>query len=287
MSKKSLIKLSVIIVSYRNLGVLRNCLDSIQKFNDIGNALEVIVVEQSPRDNIYQSLLSDYQWVKVVKNENRGFGAGNNRGAKEARGEYLLFINPDTVLVEPIFGFAVEKFEHDSQMGLFGVQLVDALGRRNRSFHFRKPWGLWRIAAWRLCDQINLFLPHAMYTAGADMFIRASAFQEAGGFDERMFMYYEETYLCNQLNKHGMKIAYFPQKKIVHLEGRSSANVQVFKRQLDSLTYLCEESGCNYIKVLKHLEKDRKMKRLLGLHRQEDSDEINEIEMRLCQRCGN
>ena len=101
------IELSVIIVSYKNLEIIVDCLNSIYKNNDIGNYLEVIVVDNSPEDNIYNYVADNFENVRIIKNQNKGFGEGNNKGACIARGKYLLFLNPDTILVEPIFGFAI------------------------------------------------------------------------------------------------------------------------------------------------------------------------------------
>ena len=114
--------LSVIIVSYKKIEVLRDCLNSIKQYNDIGEDLEVIVSDNSPDDILYETIKKEYDWIKIIKNENKGFGAGNNRGYEIATGKYLLFLNPDTILIEPIFKFTVEQFEQDKDLALFGVQ---------------------------------------------------------------------------------------------------------------------------------------------------------------------
>lgn len=279
------VKLSVVIVSYKNSAVLYDCLDSILKFNDIGGALEVIVVEQSPEGDLYEGLRRDYPWVVTLRHENRGFGAGNNAGARVANGRYLLFLNPDTVLVEPVFGFAIEKFEADSELGLFGVRLVDADGNRNQSFYFRKPYGLLRGSVlWRICDRFDWFMPRAMYITGADMFVTAQALRTMGGFDERMFMYFEETYFCERLDDLGLRIGYFPEKRIVHLEGKSGGGVEKFRRQLESLEVLCEDLQLDYYRILCKMAFDRKVKSMLGSAGDIRRGEIEEIERRLRER---
>ena len=259
------ILLSIVIVSYRNEKVLRDCLESVQKQNDIGESLEVIVVEQSPENTIYNNLLSEHPEVMVLRNENKGFGAGNNCGAGCARGKYLLFLNPDTILVEPVFKYALQQFERYPKVGLFGVRLVSKDGNNNKSFHFRKPYGLTRLVLWRFFDKTNIFLPDKMYIAGADLFVRRDAFKMVGCFDEAMFMYYEETDLCDRLNQSGFDIAFFPEKKIVHLEGRSSVGENVFRQQLDSLKHYCLKNSKSYTDYLKHMYRDRRMKMIFGL----------------------
>lgn len=274
--------LSVVIVSYNNYGVLRDCLDSIRTHNDIGAALEVIVVEQSPKCDIYSALIKDYPWVNVMRNQNCGFGAGNNAGARVAKGKYLLLLNPDTVLLEPVFQFAVDKFEENATLGIFGVRLVNLAGERNQSFYFRKPYGLIRCALlWRLCDRFDIFLPNAMYITGADLFVRSDAFTKIGGFDERMFMYFEETYLCTRLNRLGLTVGYFPNKKIVHIEGQSSVSSEVFSRRLDSLAVLCRDLERDYSFILNKMKRDRQIKIWLGSDRDVRSAEITLIDQRL------
>ena len=274
------IALSVVIVSYKNYGILTSCLDSIQEFNDIGDALEVIVVEQSPEDSLYERLCWGYPWVVVERHENRGFGAGNNAGAALARGRYLLFLNPDTVLLEPVFRFSIARFEENPKLGLFGVRLVDSDGNRNQSFYFRKPYGILRGSVlWRICNRFDWFIPSAMYITGADMFVRADAFQKVGFFDERMFMYFEETYLCEKLERLGMSIGYFADKRIVHLEGKTGGDAAKFRRQLDSLEVLCGDLDYDFRKVLRNMVLDRKIKAMLGSDKETRQREIREIEM--------
>ena len=85
--------LSVIIVAYRNIALLRDCIDSIYRFNDIGDELEVVVSDNSPDMELYNEIATDYPSVKLVKNDNIGFGAGNNRGYEASSGKYLFFFN--------------------------------------------------------------------------------------------------------------------------------------------------------------------------------------------------
>jgi len=274
--------MSVVIVSYRNYKVLQDCLKSIVKFNDLQDGLEVIVVEQSPEGDLYSRLRSDFPWVRAIRNENRGFGAGNNVGVRAASGKYLLLLNPDTILVEPVFRFAVDQFEHNANLGLFGVRLLNENGERNQSFYFRKPYGILRGSLlYRFCDARDKFMPHAMYITGADMFVRSDAFVKVGGFDERMFLYFEETYLCTRLNEAGYRIGYCPQRQIVHLEGQSTISVDVFRRRLDSLEVLCGDFGWDFPSMLRGMRRDREIKKLFGSRPDERAREISEIDKRL------
>ena len=131
---KRLMKLSVIIVSYENCEILRDCLDSIKKFNDLKDEAEIIISDNSITNSVYEMVKKDYPEIQIIKNNNIGFGPANNRAVDISSGEYLLFLNPDTILLEPIFQFAVDKFEQQSNLALFGIKLMNVNGTANNSF---------------------------------------------------------------------------------------------------------------------------------------------------------
>lgn len=229
---------SIIIVGYKNIEIVIECISSIYKFNDIGKRLEVIFVDNSPSHNVYDAVRINFESVVVIKNANNGFGAGNNVGAARAKGNYLLFLNPDTVLVEPILSFAIKKFDHNKNMGMFGVKMVSRSLARNSSFYLLNGGGIMRSLAVKLCNKFDIFLDKYMYVAGANMFVRREDFIKCGRFDENIFMYYEEPDLTNRLHGIGKYTAYFKDKKIIHLEGgTSSDNELALRRRLDSLIY--------------------------------------------------
>ncbi len=219
------ILLSIIIVTYKNLEVIKDCLDSINKYNDIGNQLEIIVIDNSPDDTyVYNYVKENYKEIKIIKNENKGFGHGNNVGVKNSTGNYILFLNPDTILVEPIMKFAIKKFEEDSKLELFGVKLVDKNIKSNFSFYFDFNFKFIYLQLIKLLNKLNIFIEKKMFIAGADIFVRRSTFINVGMFDENIFMYGEEGDLIRRikLNDENSKIKFFKEKKIIHLEGRSS-----------------------------------------------------------------
>lgn len=256
-------QLSIIIVSYENKAVLFDCLDSIRTYNDIGESLEIIVVEQSRSEEIFHEIESSYPEIIAIRNKNEGFGSGNNAGANKASGELLLFLNPDTILVEPVLKRALEIFHANKNLGMFGFRLLDKDGDYNKSFHFRKPYGIMRAIAWRVCNRLDIYMPKSMYIAGADMFVPKTVFCQIGGFDKEMFMYFEETYLCNRLNELGYETAFFPDRQIIHLEGQSSASINTFKKQLDSLRRLCSLNNLSYQRCLQKMRRDRRLKSLI------------------------
>ena len=258
-------ELSIIIVSYNNKQVITDCLESIYRYNDIGSQLQVIVVEQSPDDSIFEFLKSEFPWVNTIRNDNRGFGAGNNVGAKVAQAPFLLFLNPDTILLEPICSFTVKKFSDDPQLGMFGVKLLDKDHHKNSSFMLMIPYGIKNKILYKICNRIEYFDGNRMYIQGADLFIRRDLFERIGGFDENIFMYCEETDLSIRINQAGFKIQYDPSKAIIHLEGKST-NVgynSAFEKQILSFQYLCNKYNMPFSRIMARECRSQELKLLV------------------------
>ena len=250
--------LSVIIVSYKKIEILRDCLNSIKQYNDIGEDLEVIVSDNSPDDILYETIKKEYDWIKIIKNEHKGFGAGNNRGYEIATGKYLLFLNPDTILIEPIFKFTVEQFEQDKDLALFGVQLLRKDLKKNVSFFNIDKYGIFVTLKVKICRKINKFQDGKMFIAGADLFVRREAFEQAGRFDENIFMYKEEADLIKRIKLYATakKTEFYENKHIIHLEGGTETDdsdhiITQLKRIVETDIYYAEKWGINVEKVLK------------------------------------
>ena len=237
--------LSIIIVSYNNWNVLQDCLRSIMKTNDIGEKQEVIVVEQSPQDSIYEGVKQEFPWVKLLRAENKGFGAGNNRGFEVSHGKFVLFLNPDTILIEPISRYAVDKFESDDSLGVFGLQLRDAQKKKTESFNVNIPYGFWNKLLFYVCLPLGLFIEKKMYIQGADTFIRSELFDSVGRFDENVFMYGEEPDLCTRVIKKGYHVRFDPSRSIVHLQGACSPNNYTvsFGKKVEAFKYFCQKNN--------------------------------------------
>lgn len=265
LSKKDQIKLSVIIVSYNCLDYLKNCLSSIDKHNDIGKQLEIIVVDNSNNLDTYNWLMTERPSIILKKNNNKGFGEANNVGSKLASGKYLLFLNPDTLLVEPIFKFAINKFENNPKLGCFGLQLIDENYKNNTSNNLRMlPLGFhYKILSWFIC-RLDLFLPKLMHPSGADLFVRKDIFFQCGSFDTDFFMYREEADLCNRINDLGLTISYFKNKKIIHLESKATKFTNTEKRDRLFNSFLTYSKKYN-VNLYKKYKEEYLIRKLLNL----------------------
>lgn len=168
--------LSIIIVGYKDEQTVLDCINSINTYNDIGKGVETILVDNSPEHNVFYAAQKQFPDVECIKNINNGFGAGNNLGASQARGKYLLFLNPDTILVEPIFEYAIERFNRNSNLSMFGVKMVNLRLERNASFYLIESGGLLRSIIAKLSNKWDFYLNGSMYIAGSNMFLRAVDF---------------------------------------------------------------------------------------------------------------
>lgn len=119
---------SIIIVSYNGLSVLRDCLGSLRQFIRLGEA-EIIVVDNASEDGSVSFIKKEYREVTIIENStNAGFGHACNIGAKAARGEYLLFLNPDTLVEDDIITPLVKFLREHSDVGIVGPKFIHGDG---------------------------------------------------------------------------------------------------------------------------------------------------------------
>ena len=226
-------RLSIIIVNYQSKEYLKACLDSI--FKQVKSMLpEITVVNNDEKENML-ALKKDFPEIRIIETEkNIGFGRGANLGAESSHGGWLLFLNPDTEFLSD-YAKIFPLFEKDDKMGIIGPKLVDENNIlqewiagteitlfsliRNR-LGFGQSEKIWKSAVSREADWVS----------GAALAIRRDLFGELGGFDEKMFMYFEDIDLCKRVRAAGIKIIYFPEEKIKHLGGKSSANKKTQKK---------------------------------------------------------
>lgn len=231
--------LSVIIVNYRVRYFLELCLHSVRRtLAGIGPA-EIIVVDNASGDGSVEALRLVFPEVRFVENqENVGFAGANNQALRLAGGEYVLFLNPDTVLPEDFARLCLDFVRATPHIGGMGVRMVDGSGRflPESRRGFPSPW----VAFCKLAGLSAIFprsrffaryylggvpadRPHpAPVLSGACIVARRSVLEEVGGFDERFFMYAEDIDLSYRIEKAGYVNFYFPGTTIVHFKGEST-----------------------------------------------------------------
>lgn len=224
---------SIIIVNYNTKELIIECLKSIYLKTELV-AYEIIVVDNASVDGSVEVLSELFPDIIFVRNEkNIGFGRANNEGVKVSKGEYLFFLNPDTILLNNAIGILVDFLRKNPLIAICGGNLYDVNMNLSHSYSLFFPSLFWefnlllggKLAKMKygcLADknETNASIDVA-YITGADMLIRKDLFVGFGGFSSDFFMYYEETELTYRIKQQGFHIVNIPQAKIMHLEGAS------------------------------------------------------------------
>lgn len=246
------VQLSIIIVAYKSMRVIDACLYSIFQNNDLTDSqLEVIVVDNSPEgDPSYNHIKKNFPRVVLVKNEkNGGFGQGNNMGVHLAKSECILFLNPDTIVLEPFFKKMSQNLSKDKSVIAIGCRLVDSKGRMVSSFG-KMPERL-NVLSTDFFHKIRLKFGDVVisgsYPWGACLGVRKADFFHAGKFDEKLFLNYEEPDLIQRLSKtlNSRRIKIL-NKKVVHLEGDAKSNSPANEYAKASETYYFSKFDFDY-----------------------------------------
>lgn len=217
---------SIIIVNYNTEVFLTNCILSIKEKTK-GVNYEIIVVDNDSEQNSLNLLMQMFPEVTFhFIGENLGFGSANNIGAEIAKGKYLLFLNPDTVLQNNAIRILLTHMQNNEGTGGCGGDLLNEdLSPGLSYFEGNRMWqeflilfGLSQNKEYR-SGTMNKKVSGIM---GADLFVPKKIFIELNGFDPIFFMYFEESELCYRIRKKGYKIMYIPDASIVHIQGVSS-----------------------------------------------------------------
>ncbi|MFM8279970.1 MAG: glycosyltransferase [Bacteroidota bacterium] len=229
---------SVIIVNYNVKDFLAQCLASLTIALD-GIDSEIIIIDNDSNDGSRDYLPTRfpqpiYHWL----DRNIGFGAANNIGIKEAKGKYVLLLNPDTIVEQDTIHKMIAFMDSEQQCGISGCRVLNADG----SFQLACRRGLptpW--ASFCKLFGLQALFPHSSLFArynmtykseyetydvdaliGAFMFCRSEALKQASGFDTEFFMYGEDLDLCHRVKKNGWTIRYYHEPTIIHFKGESA-----------------------------------------------------------------
>ena len=216
-------RISVVIVTYNSSFHIYDCLKSLFDNNDIGEDLEVIIVDNCSADfNEMKKKVHDIYGESVViiaNNRNGGYGQGNNVGIRNAMAPIIMIMNPDVRLVEPVFQKVCESFGENVVM--IGMRQLNKDSKPFLSFDSTSLISPFvGIPLSKLCNRFNIYISKIMYFAGACFFVKKKAFEEVGLFDEDIFMYSEEDDIHQRLQRiKGSQFIYLSDKQYVHLHG--------------------------------------------------------------------
>lgn len=231
------ILVSTIIVSYNSQQYILGCINSLKKQRFSGK-LEIIVIDNNSRDDSRESLNKIPGIRFYSQDTNLGFSAANNIGLKIAKGQYILFLNPDTKILAGAIEQLLDTFNQYEDIAVVGCQMYwnDFKHQQRCCSTFPSPltcifeyttlgeiWKNnpvlnnhwlrgWNRRTFRFVDVIH----------GGAFMIRKEVIEKVGGFDDNYFLYFEETDLCRRVKSAGYLIAFNPKAEVIHYSGQSS-----------------------------------------------------------------
>jgi GT2 family glycosyltransferase len=230
--------LSIIIVNYNVKFFLEQCIKSVQMACANIDA-EVIVVDNNSNDGSVQLMQEKFPDILLIDNkENLGFSKANNQAIKIAKGEFVLLLNPDTVVQEDTFEKCISFARENQSCGTLGVKMIDGKGMflpeskrglPTPEVAFYKMFGLSTIfpnskkfGQYHLSYLDKDEIHQVDVISGAYMFMRKKALDKVGLLDEEFFMYGEDIDLSFRIQKGGYENYYYPNTSIIHYKGEST-----------------------------------------------------------------
>ncbi|MBU4360240.1 glycosyltransferase family 2 protein [Patescibacteria group bacterium] len=260
--------ISVIIVTYNSQNFIKKCLKSVYK--NISNSDEVFVIDNNSQDKsteLITELIQQQNYLpamrskalqsgnnlKLIKNkENLGFAKANNQALRQAKGDYVFLINPDTEFDKNIFSQMIDFANQHKNAGIFGCQQIDYRNKPAGSFgNFPSFWTniayklkLYWLTPWAHWTMYNFFTKHLFnknkkvdYVGCGFTLIKKQVIDKIGLFDENFFLYYEDTDYCKRAFEAGFEVWYLGKIKVQHVTGASSNKYKIKKWSKESLKY--------------------------------------------------
>ncbi len=244
------VEVSIIIVNYKVKKEILNCIDSIYSSNS-SVSFEIIVVDNDSKNNLKKALIKKYPNVKYIKSpHNLGFGAGINYGEKIAKGEFLFFLNPDTIVkkgaIENLYKFIRNKKKIGlvaplllkNNKALYSLQGTKILSPKNAIFSLTILGNIFKnnkIAnEYWLKDWNKNKNKEVDVVPGTAFMVKKDFFEKIGMFDEQFFLYFEEFDLCKRIRDLGYKNYIITSAKVIHKWGVSTKQLKnkdsIFKK---------------------------------------------------------
>lgn len=231
-------QLSIIIVNYNVKHFVEQCLHSVLAATT-NLTSEIFVVDNNSKDGSLDYLKTKFSNIIFIgNNENVGFGKANNLALKQAKGDFILFLNPDTIVTEGCLEYCVNFFKNVHSCGAVGVRMLD--GKGNFAHESKRAFPSVKAAIFKLTGLASLFPKSATFNeyalghlandkdaevqvlSGAFLMISKIVANKTNGFDEEYFMYGEDIDLSFRIHKLGYKIFYLGSQNIIHFKGEST-----------------------------------------------------------------
>ena len=271
---------TVILVNFNDRPHLAPCLESvIATIAPI--PFEILLVDNASTDGSPEAVAAAFPSVRLIRNAaNPGFGAANNRAVRESSGEFLLFLNTDTVLQSGAVAALLEILLSDPNAAAAGPLLFPGPGQAQVSFGNRVDF---------LGQTVQKVILNPFYKkkltgesknretgwlSAACLLCRRSAFEEAGGFDERFFLYFEDIDLCRRMRTSGWRLLFVPRARVFHEGGATtgphpaSSRFEYRKSQVAFYTKHASRGSLRLLRV--YLRLNLRMKKVAGRFRGEE-----------------
>ena len=233
---------SIIIVTFNSTKLIRDCLQSIIDNNDIGDSLNVIVADNASTDQkeLFELIEKEFKGANIhyySTGENAGYGKGNNFGIAKTDAEIVIVMNPDVRFISPVFKQIISEFE-DKNLGMAGVDFIDG----SCPYYFKPEYNtLFKSLFIHQYIKRRKYDPRTMYMSGSLLIFDRESFINVGGFDENIFMYYEEPDITNRILQAGKEVKWFKELRVLHLAHGRKFNQRLADISYDSLEYYCKK----------------------------------------------
>lgn len=260
-----MVELSIIIISFNTKEFTLQCIKSIL-LNPLSVNFEIVVVDNNSEDGTVYALekeFRDIDLLRIIKMpQNLGFSKANNIGVKFSKGNFLLFLNSDTLIVDNSIDKLLDFIKSDEKIGIVGPKLINPDGsfqpQSKRGIPTLSASFLYFLKLYKIFPKSKIFgeylqtykdensISEVPCISGSCMLVKKSIFEKVSGFDERYFLHFEDIDLCLKFSKAGYKIYYYPHAKVIHFKGKSSVDSHKMVNK-----YFLESFEKFYIKNLK------------------------------------
>lgn len=222
------IELSVIIVNYNGLKFLKDCLNSLYK-NLEEVSFEIIIIDNNSSDSSCEFIKKTFPEIKLIESKiNYGFGKGNNEAVKAAKGDYLLLINNDTIVLDKIKP-TLNFFKNNNNIGVVGVNMLN----KNKEYlpaagnfpNYRNMFQFKKLLDLGVEFKNGTFSKESYevdWLSGSFLVLSKKTFSKINGFDEDYFMYVEDVDFCKKIANIGLKRIFIPNINYIHFVGFNS-----------------------------------------------------------------
>ncbi len=231
-------KVSFVTVNYRMSHLVRHLLSGIED-SKLPFPFEYFLVDNASGDGVLDMAATRFPWVRTTAMEtNAGFGAGNNKVLPHVKGEYVVLLNPDTVVFPGELEAWIQWMDEHPDVGASGPRITNPDGTDQvsayqfpnlftpiyrRTLLGKTPRGKAALDQYLMNGMDRRVEQDVDWLQGSALCIRKSVLDKVGHFDHRFFMYFEDTDLCRRIWQAGHRVTYVPKARLIHYHGRGSA----------------------------------------------------------------